>query len=47
MLIHGKSHLALGVSGNKITTCPIAKAIKEHSSPDLSLLKLIEEVRTK
>lgn len=47
MLLEGKNNLALGVSGQEIVTCPISMAIKEHSTPDLTLLKLIEEVRTK
>jgi len=47
LLLEGANHLALGVKGQKLVTCPIELAIKEHASPDLSLLKLIEEVRTK
>jgi 6-phosphofructokinase 1 len=47
LLLEGANHLALGVKGQELVTCPIELAIKEHASPDLSLLKLIEEVRTK
>lgn len=42
-----KSHLAVGIKGNELVTCPIAKAIKEHSAPNLDYLKLIDVLRTK
>lgn len=47
LLKGGKTHLAAGVRGNNLVTCPISDAIKEHGSPDLGYLKLIEVLRTK
>ncbi len=47
LLKGGKTHLAVGVRGNNLVTCPISDAIKEHGSPDLGYLKLIEVLRTK
>ncbi|MFN5912086.1 MAG: 6-phosphofructokinase [Bacteroidota bacterium] len=47
LLTEGTSNIALGVRGQEIVTCPIEMAIKEHATPDLNLLQLIEEVRTK
>lgn len=47
LLMQGHTHLAVGVSGNNLITCPIADAIKEHGTPDLGYLKLIEILRTK
>jgi 6-phosphofructokinase 1 len=47
LLKGGKTHLAVGVKGNNLVTCPISDAIKEHGTPDLGYLKLIEVLRTK
>lgn len=47
LLIQNKTHLAVGVSGNNLVTCPISDAIKEHGTLDLGYLKLIEVLRTK
>lgn len=47
LLIQCKTHLAVGVSGNNLVTCQIAEAIKEHGTPDLGYLNLIEVLRTK
>lgn len=47
LLKGGKTHLAVGVRGNNLVKCPISDAIKEHGSPDLGYLKLIEVLRTK
>jgi 6-phosphofructokinase 1 len=47
LLRNGKTHLAIGVNGNNLVSCPITDAIKEHGSPDLDYLKLIEVLRTK
>jgi 6-phosphofructokinase 1 len=47
LLRSGKTHLAVGVKGNDLVTCPISDAIKEHGTPDLRYLNLIEVLRTK
>jgi 6-phosphofructokinase 1 len=47
LLMCGKSNLAVGVKGDQLVTCSISKAIKEHASPNLEHLKLIETLRTK
>jgi len=46
-LVEGRSHLAVGVHGDQLITCPIALAIKEHASPNVTYLRLIESLRTK
>ena len=45
-LLAGQSNIALGMMGDKVVACPIEKAIKEHSSPDLGLLALLKEMHT-
>jgi len=47
LLKKGESNLAVGVSGNNLVTCSITDAIKQHGSPNLKYLKLIEILRTK
>lgn len=47
LLIENNSNLTIGIRGTELVTCSIAEAIKEHASPDLSYLKLIETLRTK
>lgn len=47
LLINGKSNLTVGVIGNKLNTCLITDAIKEHRTPNMDYLKLIETLRTK
>lgn len=47
LLLENKSNLTVGVVGNKLVTCPITDAIKEHRTPNMGYLKLIETLRTK
>ena len=47
LLIENNSNITIGVRGTELITCSIAEAIKEHASPDLAYLKLIETLRTK
>lgn len=47
LLIGNNSNITIGVRGTELVTCSIAEAIKEHASPDLAHLKLIEILRTK
>jgi 6-phosphofructokinase 1 len=47
LLIQNKTGLTIGVKGEELTTCQISEAIKEHGTPDLAYLKLIELLRTK
>lgn len=47
LLMQGKSHLAVGIKGGILNTCPISRAIKEHATPDLQQLNLLEVLRTK
>jgi 6-phosphofructokinase 1 len=47
LLIKGETQLTIGVKGNDLIVCSIAEAIKEHGTPNLEYLKLIEDLRTK
>lgn len=47
LLRENKTNLTIGMKGNKIQTCSISEAIKQHSEPDLAFVKLIEVLRTK
>lgn len=47
LLMAGQSELAVGIKGSELSVCPIEKAIKENSTPDLRLLKLLDTLRTK
>ncbi|TNF47013.1 MAG: 6-phosphofructokinase [Bacteroidetes bacterium] len=47
LLKEGKSHLAIGIIGKDLVTCPIVDAIKGHGQPNLSHLQLIEKLRTR
>jgi 6-phosphofructokinase 1 len=46
MLISGKSNKMIGVSGDNIVTHPIEKSIKQHDTPNVLKLKLLESLRT-
>jgi len=47
LLVEGQSNLTVGIIGNKLVTCIINDAIKEHRTPNMDYLKLIETLRTK
>ena len=47
LLIDNKTNLAVGIIGNKLVTCSIMEAIKEHRTPNMHYLNLIETLRTK
>lgn len=47
LLVGGKSNLTVGIIGNKLVTCIINDAIKEHRTPNMDYLRLIETLRTK
>lgn len=47
LLEDNKTNLAVGIIGNKLVTCSITEAIKEHGSLNMGYLKLIESLRTK
>jgi len=47
LLLEGKSGFALGVYGGKLTHCAIDDAVKSHAVPDLNLLRVLDELKTK
>lgn len=47
LLIENKTNLIVGSNGDKLETCSISDAIKQHTMPDMAFLKLIEVLRTK
>lgn len=47
LLMNNKTNLTVGIIGNKLVTCSITEAIKEHASPNMAYLNLIETLRTK
>lgn len=47
LLIENKTNLTVCLKGNNLGTCSISEAIKQHSSPDMGFLRLIEVLRTK
>lgn len=47
LLLDGKTNLMIGVEGESIITRCIEEGIKKDAIPDLSKLKLLEELRTK
>jgi len=47
LLLEGKSGFATGVKGTELVACPMLDAIKEHASPNLAFLELLEVLRTK
>ncbi len=45
-LLAGKSKIVIGSKGEDLTTTSIASAVKNHSVPDLTKLKLLSKLRT-
>jgi 6-phosphofructokinase 1 len=45
-LLAGETRCVLGMQGDQIVPCSIARAIKEHSVPDIELLKLLVELHS-
>jgi 6-phosphofructokinase 1 len=47
LLREGKTGLAVGVKGSDVTSSSMTEAIKEHATPNLAFLQLLEVLRTK
>ena len=47
LLRESKTNIIVVVKGDKLETCSISKAIKQHILPDMGFLKLIEVLRKK
>lgn len=45
-LLAGETRCVLGMQGDQIVSCSIARAIKEHAVPDIELLKLLGELHS-
>jgi 6-phosphofructokinase 1 len=47
LLMEKHSCLALGVKGSELVHCSLLDAVREHATPNLELLRLLEELKTK